>query len=63
MSPVRGRPQARLAFLTGTEHTDGKARDRQRERRGRRRLALDCLMQARPSPGSAVHSASGVGVG
>lgn len=61
MSPVRGRPQARLAFLPRGRSTQmAKARDRQRgdEPQAPGSDAVSCNA---PSPGSAGHSSFGVG--
>ena len=50
-SPVRGRPQAWLAFLPWGRSTQmAKARDQQMGRRGRRRLALDSASCNAPQP-------------
>lgn len=62
MSPVRGRPQARLAFLPRGRSTQmAKARDRQRGDVAAGAWLWTLPHATRPSPGSADTQASGVG--
>jgi hypothetical protein len=62
MSPVRGRPQARLAFLPRGRSTQmAKARDRQRGDVAAGAWLWTLPHAMRPSPGSADTQASGVG--